>query len=546
MGKQFIDGSDVIDVLEYKWSGRTTRTFIGPASDVSTVFGLRTIRLLSLVVVVSSLLAPVSAATPVAPTATASDSLAQSGPTVTEQVRVEQTNGGVTLTYTYDVPSNVRGLAVQFPRNDASIVSTTGFDRSGQRLTWDERTRGPTIRMELSPTNERFGTRTAAISRENWTFLKIPRPAVSWSYSGPEPTVERTTTLGGEGIATDQMAYFGPVETVTRRADGTTFRLVVPDAADMDLRRDTALNTLTDASTAFDSGADDSTVTAFVLPAANIETNVGGQAFGNSFWVRDDADIDANNPWVHEFVHTRQQFRTDSEFRWFTEASATYYAAVLTTNQKPSLYDEASGTVREVRVPTSTLARPETWSSARTPYQQGARLLVGLDARIRSETNGTKTLEDVFRRLNERAENGRLSTSDFRQVVEAVAGRDLSGWFRPYLFESRLAPVPNSPYTYTLEQAGDPDGDGLRNVAERRLGSHPFRSDSDHDQLGDLRERNLGTDPTKIDTDGDWLPDSVEEFVGTNPLAGTGVLTFLGAAAATLFWGTIDFLSSLF
>lgn len=527
----------------------TTRTFIGPASDGVDVPGPRLARLLTLVAVVSALLAPVSAATPATPTsATTAETVSQSNPTVTEQVHVERTNGGVTLTYSYDLPSNVHGLGVQFPHNDASIVSVTGFERSGQRLTWDERTDAPKIRLQLSPTSEQFGPWKSAISRENWTFLKIPRPAVSWSYTGGEPSVERTTALASEGIATAQMAYFGPVEMATQNAGGTTFRLVVPHEASVDVSRDTALETLTDASDAFDSGASEGTVTAFVLPSEGIETSVGGQAFGQSFWVRDDADIDANNPWVHEFVHTRQQFRTTSEFRWFTEASATYYAAVLTIHEKPSLYGEAAGTIRDVETPTATLARPESWPSARTPYQQGARLLAALDARIRTETNGSKTLTAVFRRLNERAEDssGRLSTSDFQRAVEAVAGRDLSAWLRPYLYEERLAPVPNSPYTYTLGETGDPDGDGLRNDAERHLGSHPFKSDSDYDQLDDGRERELGSDPTKIDTDGDWIPDSVEEFVGTNPVSGTGVLRFLGAVVATLFWGTIDLLTSLF
>jgi hypothetical protein len=49
---------------------------------------------------------------------------------------------------------------------------------------------------------------------------------------------------------------------------------------------------------------------------------------------------------------------------------------------------------------------------------------------------------------------------------------------------------------------GDPDGDGLTNQKEERLGSNPYTDDTDHDGMTDDDERG--------DTDGDGIPDRLD------------------------------------
>ncbi len=68
------------------------------------------------------------------------------------------------------------------------------------------------------------------------------------------------------------------------------------------------------------------------------------------------------------------------------------------------------------------------------------------------------------------------------------------------------------------EAALDPDGDGLTNLAEQGLGTHPRKRDTDGDGIDDNIEWVNGTDPTLADTDGDGLDDSEEPVHGTNPL----------------------------
>ncbi len=66
---------------------------------------------------------------------------------------------------------------------------------------------------------------------------------------------------------------------------------------------------------------------------------------------------------------------------------------------------------------------------------------------------------------------------------------------------------------------GDPDGDGLTNLAEQQAGCNPLKRDSDGDFLGDAEELAGGTNPAKADSDQDGLSDFVELERGLDPLA---------------------------
>ena len=90
----------------------------------------------------------------------------------------------------------------------------------------------------------------------------------------------------------------------------------------------------------------------------------------------------------------------------------------------------------------------------------------------------------------------------------------------------------------------DPDGDGLSNFMEQKLGLNPVRADSDEDGtadgledsdqdgIGNLAELTASspTDPAKADTDGDGIPDNEDAdpndpFVTGVVLAASQVLT---------------------
>ena len=59
-------------------------------------------------------------------------------------------------------------------------------------------------------------------------------------------------------------------------------------------------------------------------------------------------------------------------------------------------------------------------------------------------------------------------------------------------------------------RAKDADKDGVKNLAEYKLRTHPRKADSDRDGLKDGDEVKSANDPRKADTDGDGIKDGAE------------------------------------
>ncbi|PHQ38820.1 hypothetical protein DJ69_09680 [Halorubrum persicum] len=259
-----------------------------------------------------------------------------------------------------------------------------------------------------------------------WALVRTPRVAAAWSYTGQyegQVRLDRETTVPGEGVASRSMAFLGPHEEHVREAAGQRYRLIVPDAADPVASPAAVFDVFADASTALQVGARDEEVVAFAAPAGEVSWAVRGLQVGDAdLWVRDEEPAGtAADVWTHEYVHTRQAYRTEASGRWITEASATHYAALFALERGAADFGEFEVTLaRGEREPAASavLSDPSTWDR-NADYTKGALVAGEIDRRLRTETDGAASLATVLRELNEADEP--ITNEDILDAVEAAA-----------------------------------------------------------------------------------------------------------------------------
>jgi hypothetical protein len=316
--------------------------------------------------------------------------------------------GSFDATVSYEVPDSVEELMVR-PITDATVVETPGFEVDPEGYVWDGETASPSLVLRV-PANH-TSTRTYEYVESGYTFVdagpwalvRVPTVATRWSTT--DERTELTTEVRAErGVAGDAIAFLGDATVRERTAHGQTFRLVVPEVAGVGPGAGAVLDSLSAASRDLRVGDRDRMVPVFVAPTT-VSWGVTGVQLGDTdVWVKADEPLAApDNTWLHEYVHTRQNFSTDPSGRWLAEATAEYYAARLSHEQGLISFDTlrdllARGTTFPYR--DDVLASPATWTPL-TPYAKGALVVGGVDRQIRLATGSSLTFDSVFDRLND-------------------------------------------------------------------------------------------------------------------------------------------------
>ncbi|WP_144922924.1 hypothetical protein [Halorubrum salsamenti] len=348
--------------------------------------------------------------------------------------------GTVGVTTRAEIPDRVTELEVALLSVDADAdVEADGFvpaDDAGAGesvWTWDGETADPSLAyaIDANDTVEGKGPLAADgtyrfVDAGEWALVRTPRVRAAWSYTGQyegQVRLDRETVVPGEGVASRSMAFLGPHEEYVREAAGQRFRLIVPDAADPVASPDEVFDVFADASTALQVGARDETVAAFAAPTGEVSWAVRGLQTGDAdLWVRDEEPAGtAADVWTHEYVHTRQAYRTEASGRWITEASATHYAALFALERGAADFGEFEATLaRGEREPdaSAVLSDPDTWEG-NPDYTKGALVAGEIDRRLRAETDGAASLATVLRELNEA--DGPVTNGDVLDAVEAAA-----------------------------------------------------------------------------------------------------------------------------
>ena len=189
---------------------------------------------------------------------------------------------------------------------------------------------------------------------------------------------------------------------------------------------------------------------AIAAPTRGVEWGVRGLQTGESdMWVRDVEPLaDPDNVWVHEYVHTRQNYDLAADLRWFTEASATYYSALATFEQDRISFKQFRDLLARGERPIhvdSVLADPESWQR-NANYHVGALVSGELDRQLRVATDRERSLQTVFGRLNAASET--VSAGQFRSIVAAAADETVAS------AAERFTKTTERPAVWTREQHG--------------------------------------------------------------------------------------------
>jgi len=330
---------------------------------------------------------------------------------LTQQLRpTPEKPGEFGTQHTYRIPDGVVELSVTLPR-EATVTSRSGFVIQDGSYVWDGSTATPTLtyRMPANRTTDRTdpiaaGGNYVYVDTGAWAIVSRPRTAHSWGWRTGTAGFEQTATVRGEGRASDAIAFLGPHQTYTHSANGQAFELVVPEAATLREDRSAIFASLSTASDRLRVGDRDEDVFMIAAPTTQVEWGVRGLQSGPAdLWVRDTERLaTADNVWLHEYVHTRQGYRTTESARWFTEGSAVYYAALMSLEQGRIGYEafrDRLGLGTNGLFDGVELADRSTTKN-NADYYVGALVAAELDRQSRLATDRERSLQTTFSLLN--------------------------------------------------------------------------------------------------------------------------------------------------
>lgn len=385
----------------------------------------------------------------------------------------------VRVNTTVELPPTVSELEVTLP-DTATYVDSGGFvsedpdDPDDPDWEWSrEEDNRSTVWIEYTVSaNHTDGDTIEGVGVGRWALFNWEETDLDWRYASSEatPASVQRARVESSGVAGPGFVYLGPYRTRMHLADGRTVQLIVPEAAEMRADPETVLSTIAAADRKLRVGALDTRLNVFVAPSpidARGRLSRAESGGEQDVLVSETTPIEtADNAWLHEYVHSRQAYSLDEDMAWFDEASAEYYGASLAYRTGRVSYPAFYRYVNTTKDADIVLSDPNSWESTGT-YFKGMRVLAALDAKIRHESNGTRSLDDVFRRMND--EEGAVSYTDFEGFVADAAGRSLEAWLETYVQSSALPDVPNDDrFRSGAESANaggpDPDGGPVGNV----------------------------------------------------------------------------------
>jgi hypothetical protein len=352
---------------------------------------------------------------------------------------IERLSGDRQIRISYDTSAlsdaeSDRAFAVGTRGADVTVRNATGFRRDGSRYVWTGDA-DPAITYTYAASNAPAGVFDANArfeAGENWSLA----PLLALSYAPVNYTL-RPDGVVPTGAFRADLVYLGNLSTVEEPIGCQQSRIHYPPGVDREMAT-TVASAFEMTSREYPIGTRAGRVETLLTPW---DMGIGGYTIGNFMALNSFGNDSKTAIATHEYIHTRQRNRYAPRMRWLTEAIPSYYMYRL-----PAQTGRMS--TADYVVQLSAFAQRAQWNRpfqpATTPnhYFRGAVTVAALDHRIRTVTDGERTLLDVIDRLN--GLDGPITVEQFTTVLVAVGDESLRDWVDRHVVAGEQVAVPFS------------------------------------------------------------------------------------------------------
>lgn len=360
---------------------------------------------------------------------------------------------------TYHLGDEITELVITLPETDGDAVD--GFTEVRENtFEWDGETREPVLEVD-QPVDQSAADYDGLdfAGTDDWALVGAVSTVAEFAGFGDEGdfSFERTIEHEFEGIAGDEMAYVGPYDGEIVETDTGEIQVITADEATPPRSPEEVGEILSETAEQFHITDRRDALHAYIVTDP---IRLGGLATGGNadFWVHEDSLESPRTTLWHEYVHSQQHFRPESDVSWTVEGEADYYAYLLAMKQGEIEYHDFYAALEGADETHSDaiLADPGTWDGNPVDYELGALTLAALDSEIREASAGTDTYKDVMETKNEEGgdpvmERGSVSDSEFESFATDAARTDISQFFDSYIRSEPDSLAVPGPETYEVE-----------------------------------------------------------------------------------------------
>lgn len=300
---------------------------------------------------------------------------------------IQPQNTTDTIRIAYDLERDGPQFHVDLP-TASEVVSKRGFSEKSDSKYVYNGSSDPFIEYRILNDFPRW----MPVGTDEWIFAPKPdHSGISVDYAARP-----------NGVVSDRFIYIGNYTSLSATDGCHTVTLVVSESSKSEIDEENIHDSLIYTAEEIDIGHRYEQVTIFAVPRAP-DPRYGGAAKRNEAWFKATQDSQNNSlKAIHEYLHTRSVLDGTGigGMLWFTEGSINYLAFQMGYERGDITAATFNGLLIEGSEENAVLTNHSTWDSSYTKYSRGTAFVAILDYKLRSATNGSYSIEDMLRQIN--------------------------------------------------------------------------------------------------------------------------------------------------